>query len=55
MKLLLFKRNCTVHQVLKAGTWSVQSAFSSSYLRDVAHSHLDTFSIRPVVTAQQIM
>ena len=34
---LLFKRNCAVHQVLKAGTWSAQSTFSSFYLRDVTH------------------
>ena len=32
---LLFKRNCVVHQVLKAGTWSAQSTFSIFYLRDV--------------------
>ena len=41
---LLFKRNCVGHQVLKAGTWSAQSTFSS-YLKDVTHRHLDTFSI----------
>ena len=50
---LLFKRNCEVHQVLKVGTWSAQSTFSSFYLRDVTHRHLDTFSIVPVVAAQQ--
>ena len=27
---LLFKGNCAVHQVLKAGTWPVQSTFSAS-------------------------
>ena len=43
---LLFKRNCAVHHVLKAGTWSVQSTFSSFYLRNVTHKHLDIFSIR---------
>ena len=37
----LFKRNCTVHQEVKAGTWSAQSTFSAFYLRDVTHSHLD--------------
>ena len=52
---LLFKRNCTVHQVLKVGTWSAQSTFSSFYLRDVPNRHLDTFSIEPVVAAQQVM
>ena len=52
---LLFKRNCAVHQVLKVGTWSAQSAFSSFCLRDVTHRHLDTFSIGPVVAAQQVV
>ena len=52
---LMFKRSCTVHQVLKAGTWSAQSTFSSFYLRDVTHRHLNTFSIGPVVVAQQDM
>ena len=51
---LLFKRNCVVHQVLKAGTWSAQSTLSS-YLGDVTHWHLDTFSIGPVVAAQQVV
>ena len=46
---LLFKRNCMVHQVLKAGTWSAQSTFSTFYLRDVTHRHLDTSAIGPVV------
>ena len=48
---LLVRRNCAIHEVLKAVTWSSQSAFSSFYLRDVAHRHLDTFSIDPVVVA----
>ena len=39
---------------MKAETWSAQSTFSS-YLRDVTHRHLDTFSIGPVVAAQQVM
>ena len=52
---LLFKRNCVVHQVLKVWTWSAQSTFSSFYLRDVTHRHLDTFSIGPVVAAQQVV
>ena len=52
---LLFKRNCSVHQILKAGTWSAQSTFYAFYLRDVIHRHLDTFSIGPVVVAQQVV
>ena len=42
-------------KLLKAGTWSAQSAFSTTYLRDVTHRHLDTFSIGPVVAAQQVV
>ena len=52
---LLLKRNCVVHQLLKAGMWSSQSAFSALFLRDVTHRHLDTFSIGPMVTAQQFV
>ena len=51
----LFKRNCAVHQVLKAGTKSSQLTFSSFYLRDVIHRYLDTFSIGPVVAVQQVL
>ena len=50
---LLFRRNCAVHQVLKFDTWCLQLTFSSSYVRDVTHRHLDTFSIGLVVAAQQ--
>ena len=42
---LLFMRNCAAHQ----------STFSSFYLRDVSPRHLDTFSIWPVVVAQQVV
>ena len=51
---LLFRRNCAVHQVLKVGTSSAQSALSF-YFRDVTHKHLDMFFIGPVVEAQQIV
>ena len=30
--LLFFKRNCAIHQVLKAGTWSSHTTFSTLYL-----------------------
>ena len=52
---LLFKRNCAIPQVLKAGMWSTQLTFSAFYLRDVSYRHLDTFSIGPVVAAQQVV
>ena len=41
--------------MLEAWTWSSQLTLSASYLRDVAHRHLDTFSIGPVAAAQQVM
>ena len=53
---LLFWRTCAVYQVLKAGTWSLQSTFSVFYLWDVTHRHMDNFCIIPVVAAaQQVM
>ena len=52
---LLFKRNCAVHEVLKVGTWSSQSTVLAFYRRDVTHGHLGTFSIGPVVVAQQVV
>ena len=51
---LFFRRNCAVHQVLKAGTWSSQSTFPF-YLRDVTQRHVDTFYIGPVVVVQQVV
>ena len=53
--LLLFRRNCTVQQILKAGTSSSQSTFSVFYLWDVTHRHMDTFSVGPVVAAQEVV
>ena len=50
---LLFRKNGTIHQVLKARTRSLQSTFSTFYLQDVAHRHMDPFSINPVVVAHQ--
>ena len=50
--LLLFKRKCIVQQVLKAGTWSSQTNFSTFYLRDVLHKYM---YIGPVEAAQMIM
>ena len=50
---LLFGKNCAVHQVLKVGTLSSQSTFSSFYLRGITHRHIDTFAIGHVVVASQ--
>ena len=51
----VFKRNFAVGQVLRAGVWSRQTTFTSFYLRDVTHRSLDTFSLGPVVAAQQVL
>ena len=52
---LLFKKNFTVDQVLKAGTWHRHTTFRRHYLRDLAHRSLDTFHPDPVVTAQALV
>ena len=51
----LFRSNYAVGQVMKAGVWSNQTTFTSFYLRDVTHRFLDTFSLGPVVAAQQVL
>ena len=52
---LHFGRNCAVQQVLKVGTWFSQMMISAFYLWDVTHRYIDTFSIGPVVVAQEIV
>ena len=52
---LLFKKNCAIQQVLRAGTWKTQTIFTSFYRRDVTHKSMDTFSIGSVVGAQQFV
>ena len=52
---LLFRRNLSVAQVLRAGVWRRQTTFTSFYLRDLTHRSLDTFSLGPVVAAQSIV
>ena len=52
---LLFKKNFTVDQVLKAGTWRRHTTFTRHYLRDLAHRSLDTFHLGPVVAAQALV
>ena len=52
---LLFKKNFTVDQVLKASTWHRHTTFMRHYLRDIAHRSLDTFHLGPVVAAQALV
>ena len=52
---LLFKKNFTVDQVLKAGMWRRHTTFTRHYLRDLAHRSLDTFHLGPVVAAQTLV
>ena len=52
---LLFKKNFTVHHVLKAGTWRHHTTFTRHYLRDLSHKSLDTFHLGPVVAAQTLV
>ena len=52
---LLFKKNYTVSQVLKAGTWRRHTIFTCHYLRDLSHKSLDTFHLGPMVAAQAVV
>ena len=52
---LLFKKNFTVDQVLKVGTWRRHTTFTRHYFRDLAHSSLETFHLGPVVAAQALV
>ena len=52
---LLFKKNFTVDQVLKAGTMCRHTTFTCHYLRDLAHRTLDTFHLGPLVAAQALV
>ena len=50
---LLFRKNCAVQQVLKAGMWALQTSSSDFHLR--CHpQHMDTFSIGLLVAAQEV-
>ena len=52
---LFFKKNYTVNQVLKVGTWRRHTTFTRHYLRDLSHKSLDTFHLGPVVVAQAMV
>ena len=52
---LLFKKNFSVENVLKAGTWKRQTTFSRFYLRDLASRTLDTYHLGPVIAAQEVV
>ena len=52
---LLFEKNFSVDQVLKAGTWRRHTTFTRHYLRDLAYRSLDTFHLGPVVAAQALV
>ena len=40
---------------MRAAVWLRQTMLTSFYLRDVTHRDLDTFSLSPVVAAQQVL
>ena len=52
---LLFTRNFSVEQVVRAGTWKRHTTFTRHYLRDVALTTGEVFSLGPIVAAQQIV
>ena len=51
---LLFKKNFSAAQVLKAGTWCRHTTFTCHYLRDLASKSFETFHLGPVVVAQAL-
>ena len=52
---LLFKKNFSVDQVLKAGTWHRHTTFTLHYQRVLAHRSLKTFHLGLVVAAAQAL
>ncbi|MPC60538.1 hypothetical protein E2C01_054586 [Portunus trituberculatus] len=54
---VLFRKVKSLVLVLKAGTWKSMTIFASfySYLRDVTHRYLDTFSLGPIVSALMLV
>ena len=52
---LLFDRNFEISQVLKAGVWKRQTTFTSFYLREISHQYLDSYSLGPIVAAQEVV
>ncbi|XP_068250260.1 uncharacterized protein [Palaemon carinicauda] len=50
---LAFERNMAVAQILRAGTWSNQSTFTTYYLKDCSRKSLDGFSIGTVISTLQ--
>ena len=54
---LAFARNKSLHQVLKAGTWTAHNTFTNAYLREFSVKYLEKFSMElgPVVAAQEIL
>ncbi|XP_076049118.1 uncharacterized protein LOC143029868 [Oratosquilla oratoria] len=52
---LVFRKNRSVNQVLQAGIWKSQTTFTSFYLKDVMWESLGTFSLGPIVAAQEVL
>ena len=52
---LLFKKNYSVSQIMRAGQWRGKSTFTKFYLRDTAHRYLETYSLGPIVAGQSII
>ena len=52
---LLFKKNFTVAQVLKAGTWRRHTTFTRHFLRYLVHRSIKTLHLGPVVVTQALV
>ena len=51
---LLFKNDFAMQHFLRAGTWVLQTTFTSFCLSAVTHKSMDTFPVGLVVAAQQV-
>ena len=52
---LVFKKNLSINQILQAGTWKSQNTFTSFYLKEIMLESLGTFSLGPIVAAQEVL
>lgn len=52
---LAFTSQAGLDEVLKACTWKSHSTFTSFYLRDMAHTREELFTLGPLVAAQKVV
>ena len=50
-----FHKNVALDSIMHACTWKSPNTFMSYYLKDVAWKNGETYSLGPVVAAQQVV